>query len=139
MSCLCKREKWLISRRATCSLESLCCVSLVEALLSGCSIMFLPVCVLCLLLCSAPAVPFVLCCLVCFGVLCDTMQNEATVFKLHTQVQNADVEVIGQQEVKCVIKMIFLSAVLFLLLLPFPSCRQAIQDNALFGGWALPF
>lgn len=47
--------------------------------------------------------------------------------------------VIGQQEVKCVTKVIFLSAVLLLLLLPFPSCRQAIQGNALFGGWVLPF
>ena len=54
--------------------------------------------------------------------------------------QNAvvDVEVIEQQEVKCVTKMIFLSAVLFLLLLPFPSCRQAIQDNALVWGLGPP-
>lgn len=57
------------------------------------------------------------------------------------QVQNAvvDVEVTGQLQVKCVTKMIFLSAMLFLLLLPFPSCRQAVQENALFGGWVLHF
>lgn len=55
--------------------------------------------------------------------------------------QNAfvNVEGIGQQEVKCVTKIIFLSVVVFLLLLPSSSCRPAGQDNALFGCWILLF
>lgn len=143
MSCLCEREKWLISHYATCPLKSLSCLlphsrSFLAVL--SCSYLFaLPFTLFCSYCTFSPLSP----CLCWYGVLWDNMWNEETVFKVCMQVQNAvvDVEVIGQQEAKCVAKMIFLSAVLFLflLLLPFPSRRQTIQDSALFGGWVLPF
>lgn len=67
-------EKWLISRHATCPLKFLCCL-LSQSGSHSCSLLLVCVCLLFLLLWSAPSVPFLICHLVCFGAFffCGTM------------------------------------------------------------------